>query len=110
MKIEIGPVNEKAEKLLPENRPDDSGVGINYTDAYLKPFKLTLDDGRKLKCKRRGLKLTLEIGDAKGEGLLRRLEHGPDVQTILRKALEEAAAGAGARFSEEDGVLWLELE
>ena len=110
MKIQIAPVNEKAEKLLPENKPDDSGVGINYTDAYLKSFKLTLDDGRKIKCKRRGLKLTLEIGDAKGEGLLRRLEHGPDVKAMLRKALEEAAAGVGARFSEEEGVLWLELE
>lgn len=110
MKIEVGAVNEKAEKLLPENKPDDSGVGINYADAYLKSFKLTLEDGRKVKCKRRGLKITLEVGEAKGEGLLRRIDNGPDVKVMLRKALEEAAVGVGAVFSEEEGVLFLELK
>lgn len=110
MKVEIAAIDPNAETFLPQNKPDDSGVGINYADAILRPIKLTLADGRKIRCKRRGLKLTLEIGDRKGEGLLRRLEHGPDVRTMLRKALEEAARGAGAAFTWTDTALWLELE
>jgi len=88
---------------------DGSGVGINYADAYIKPFKRILDDGRKIACKRRGLELTLSIGDKKGKGLMRRLEHGPDVEKILREALNEAAADAGVRFGVADGVMFLDL-
>lgn len=105
MRIELGPENESAEELLPDVKEDGSGIGINYADAYLKSFKTILDDGRKVSCKRRGLEITLKIGDETGRGLMRRLEHGPDVETILRKALEEAAADAGAVFDVEDGAL-----
>lgn len=108
MPIELGPENASADALLPENKDDGSGVGINYADAYVKPFKRILDDGRKVLCKRRGLKLTLSVGDRKGEGLLRRLEHGPDAKKILREALSEAAASAGLRFEVRDGEMFLE--
>ena len=50
------------------------------------------------------------MGDAKGEGLLRRLEHGPDKKGMFTEAMYEAAAQVGARFLEEDGVLLLELD
>ena len=106
-RIEIGAVNPKAEGLLPPARPDGSGVGVNYVDAYLKPFKRTLEDGRKVTCTRRGLKLTLAVGPRKGEGLLRRLEHGPDPRDMLRRALEEAAEQAGVAFEEDGGQLVL---
>jgi hypothetical protein len=106
-KVELGPENRDAEKLLPAVKVDGSGVGINYADAYLKAIKTTLDDGRKVTAKRRGLKLTLTIGDRSGEGLLRRLQHGPDEKVMLLRALEEAAAQAGARFLVEDGVMKL---
>lgn len=106
-KIELGPENREAERLLPNVKDDGSGVGINYADAYVKAIKLTLDDGRKVAAKRRGLKLTFTIGERSGEGLLRRLDHGPDVKNMLRHALEEAAANAGARFFVEDGVMKL---
>ena len=109
MRIRIGEVNPKAELALPPSQPDGSGVGVNFADAYLKPFKLTLEDGRKLTCSRRGLKLTLKLGRACGEGLLRRREHGPDLRNILRNALEEAAEGIGAEFIEEENVLYLEM-
>ena len=108
MRIELGPEAADAAKYLPENRDDGSGVGINYADAYIKAFKTILDDGRKVSCKRRGLKLTLTVGDRKGEGLLRRLEHGPDAQAILRAALDEAAEAAGVRIVTENGTLALE--
>ncbi len=109
MKVKIGDVNPKAKDHLPEVKPDASGVGVNYAEAYLKPFKARLEDGSKVLCKRRGLELKLRIGDREGRSLLRRLEHGPDVENILRRALEEAARGAGAAFVEEDGALFLDL-
>ena len=110
MKVPIGPVNTKAEGFLPPAKPDASGVGINYADAYIRPIKLTLEDGRKVTCKRRGLKLTFTIGDRSGEALLRRQDHGPDEKTIVHTALEECTRAAGVRLFEEDGHLVLELE
>ena len=110
MRIRINEVNSEAEKLLPPNEPDGSRVGVNYVDAYLKAFNVALDDGTEVKCKRRGLSVTLTVGEAKGEGLMRRVEHGPDPRDILQKALEEAAAAAGAKFCIEAGVAFLELD
>ena len=111
MRIELGPENQDAEKLLPDVKDDGSGIGINYADAYLKPFKKILDDGRKVACKRRGLELTLKVGDRTGKALMRRLEPDgsivPDAKTILRRALEDAAAAAGVRFEVEGGDLVL---
>lgn len=103
------PIDEAhAEPFLPEAKPDGSGVGINYADALLKPVKLTLEDGRKVAFKRRGLKITLTIGDRSGEGLLRRLAHGPDTKPMLYAALQEAARKAGAEISFEDGAVYLD--
>jgi hypothetical protein len=62
----------------------------------------------KLAFKRRGLKLTLTLGDRTGEGLLRRLQHGPHVKVIVREALREAARNAGAEIRFEDGSAYLE--
>lgn len=107
MHIELGPENQDAEKLLPDVKDDGSGIGINYADAYLKPFKKILDDGRKVSCKRRGLELTLKVGEQTGKGLMRRLEHGPDETNILREALREAARDAGLVFEVRDGLLTL---
>jgi hypothetical protein len=102
------PLDEaQAEPFLPEKKADGSGVGINYADALLKPVKLTLEDGRKVTVKRRGLKLTLTVGDRSGEGLLRRLQHGPDVKVMVREALREAARNAGAEIELEDGSAYL---
>lgn len=110
MKWRLNEENPRADDLLPEVKPDGSGVGVNYADAYLKPMaKVLLEDGTRVTCTRRGIKLTLKIGNRSGEGLLRRLEHGPDVTVMLRKALAEAAANAGATFSVTDGVMYLEF-
>jgi hypothetical protein len=103
------PLDEaQAEAFLPENKSDGSGVGINYADALLKPVKLTLEDGRKLAFKRRGLKITLTLGDKTGEGLLRRLQYGPDVKAIVREAVREAARNAGAEIHFEGGAAYLD--
>ena len=110
MRVTLGPENHDAGKMLPPARDDGSGVGINYADAYLKAIKLTLEDGRKVLAKRRGLKITFTIGDRSGEGLLRRLDNGPDEKTIVHKAIEEAVRNAGARFTVENSVMLLDLE
>ncbi len=109
MQVTIRIDEAAAAQHLGSHLKDGSGIGVNYADAYLKPFKLTLEDGRKLLCKRRGLKLTLTIGDRTGEGLMRRLEHGPDERRILREALKEAATAAGATITFEPGAVLLEL-
>ena len=110
MRVTIAVDEAQADAFLPSAKRDGSGVGVNYADQFLKPFKLTLPDGRKLLCKRRGLKLTLSIGDRSGEAILRRLEHGPDEKTIFRKALEEASRNAGAAIAFEAGAVHLDLE
>ena len=109
MRVTIAVDEAQAEAVLPPAAPDGSGVGVNYAHLLLKPFKATLPDGRKVLCKRRGLKLTLTIGDRSGEALLRRLDHGPDEKTIFRKALEEAARQAGAVVAFEAGLVHLDV-
>jgi hypothetical protein len=109
MKVRIAQENRDAEALIPPAEPDGSKIGVNYADAYLKALNVELLGGPRVTAKRKGLKVLLQIGERKGEGLMRRLEHGPDVKAILRRALEEASAAAGARFSVEDGDIYLEL-
>lgn len=109
MKIELGKENFAAEDKIPPIQPDGSRIGINYADAYIKDIKYKFEEGGKIMCKRRGLKLTLTVKDKKGEGLMRRIEHGPDVKNILQEALKEAARNADATFSVENGIMFLEL-
>lgn len=109
MRVELGPIPADIDRWLPEAEPDASGIGVNYADAYLKIFKKTLEDGSKILCKRRGLEITLKIGERVGKALLRRREHGPDVRDILNHALSEAAADAGASYAVEDGVVVLSI-
>ena len=109
MKIELGKENAAAEDKIPPSTPDGSKIGINYADAYIKDIKHKFDDGGKIMCKRRGLKLTLTVKDKKGEGIMRRFEHGPDVKPILQEALKEAANNADSTFSVEDGVMSIEI-
>ena len=109
MKVRIAEENIDAEKLIPPAQPDNSGIGVNYVDAYITAMTAELEDGTKVSCEREGLKIRLTIGESKGEALLRRIEHGPEVRTILRKALEAAAADANSSLSVEDGVIYLEV-
>ncbi len=109
MRVTITVDEALADAHLPEKKPDGSGVGVNYADQIVKPFKQTLPDGRKMLLKRRGLKLTLAIGDKQGEAILRRIDHGPDVKVIFRKALEEAAQNVGAVIEFAPGAIHLEL-
>lgn len=109
MKIPIAPENTDCEALIPPAKSDNSGIGVNYADAYLKGLNVTLEDGRKVAFKRKGLKVTISVGAASGEALMRKRENGPGIKAILRKALEEAAAKAGGEFLVEDGKVCLRI-
>jgi hypothetical protein len=100
-------VNQAAVEKLPPTAVDKSGVGVHYTDAFLKPMNAKLEDGTRVACKRRGLKITLTVGDKKGEGLLRRLEVGPDPVAMLRRALADAAKAAGVKLEITDREIFV---
>jgi hypothetical protein len=109
MKTKLCEVSAAAREKLPEHTGDKSGVGVHYVDAYIKPMNLKLPDGTPVKCKRKGLKIVLSAGGRKGEGLLRRLESGPDPVVMLDAALQEAARSAGFPLTVEDGAIFVEL-
>ena len=100
-------VNPAAKEKLPPAFPDKSGIGVHYIDAYIKPMNTKLEDGTRVACKRRGLKITLAVGDRKGEGLMRRLDVSPDPVAMLRAALLEAAKGAGVTLNVSDTEIHL---
>ena len=100
-------INATAKDKLPPASPDKSGIGVHYIDAFLKPMNAKLPDGTMVKCKRRGLKITLQAGTKKGDGLMRRLELGPDPVVMLEHALKEAAKHAGVELTLEDGAVFI---
>jgi hypothetical protein len=108
MKTKICDINTAAVEKLPAKTLDKSGIGVHYIDAYVKPMNVKLEDGTLVRCKRRGLKITLTVGERKGEGLMRRLAVGPDPVVMLDAALQEAAKAAGLGLSVEDGAIFVE--
>ena len=109
MKLFITEENIEAEKLIPPAAPDGSGIGVNYVDAYIKPMNVETEEGRKITCKRKGLKILFSIDDKQGEAIMRRVDHGPDVKNILRQAILTATVEAGTQFSVENGSVFLEV-
>jgi hypothetical protein len=109
MKQKVCDVNADATAKLPPHTDDKSGIGVHYVDAFLKPMNATLEDGTVVKCKRRGLKVTLAVGTRKGEGLMRRRAVGPDPVAMLAAALDEAATAAGVELTIEDGAVFVSV-
>jgi hypothetical protein len=98
-------IDADATARLPPLTDDKSGIGAHYVDAYLKPMNTALPGGLVVKCKRRGLKIVLSVGDKKGEGIMRRLDVSPDPRVMLRAALNEAAVAAGVEITiDEDSI------
>ena len=105
MKQKLCDVNTAAEDKLPPKTDDKSGIGVHYMDAFLKPMNAKLADGTAVKAKRRGLKITLQVGAKKGDGIMRRLQVSPDPKVMLPAALQEAAKNAGVELAiEADGI------
>jgi len=108
MSVKICDENTAAEEKLPPQSSDNSEIGLHYVDAYVKPMNVTLEDGRQVTCKRRGLKITLAVGDKSGTGLMRRLEVSPDPKVMLQAALAEAAQAADVKLVVADGAIQLD--
>src|SRR5580698_9701472 len=88
-------INATATEKLPPAFADKSGIGVHYTDAFIKPMNTKLPDGTRVGCKRKGLKITLVVGTKKGDGLMRRLDVSRDPVVMLAAALQDAAKAAG---------------
>lgn len=108
MKFKLCDINAEAFDKLPPNNIDNSGVGVHFMSAYIKPMNTVLDDGTKVTCRRRGLKLTLSVGEEKGIGLMRRLEVSKDPKIMIQAALQEAANNIGYEYSVEKDEIFLE--
>ena len=91
-------INLTATAKLPPAFTEKSGIGSHYVDAFLKPMNTTLPDGTRVGCKRKGLKVTLNVGTKKGEGLMRRLTVSKNPVVMLDAALQEAAKAAGVEL------------
>jgi hypothetical protein len=109
VKVKLCDVNPAVEDKLPSRTDDKSGIGVHYVDAYIKPMNVKLEDGTAVRCKRRGLKVTLSAGGKKGEGLMRRLDVSPDPVVMLDAALQEAARAAGVELTVESGAIYIAL-
>lgn len=109
MRVRLCEVNAAAAEKLPPNSDDKSGIGVHYIDAYIKPMNVKLEDGTPVRCKRRGLKITLSAGTKKGEGLMRRLDVSRDPVVMLDAALQEAAKAAGMELTVEGGAIFVTI-
>ena len=109
MKTKLCDLNPAVTEKLPALTDDKSGIGVHYVDAYIKPFNVKLPDGTSVRCKRRGLKVTLTAGAKKGDGLMRRLEVSRDPVAMLDAALQEAARNAGIELTVEGGEVYVSL-
>jgi len=109
MMIKICDVDQSAKEKLPSKLRDKSGIGVHYVDAFIKPMNKSLENGTRVACKRKGLKITLTIGDKKGEGLMRRLDVSEDPVVMLSAALQEAAKAAGLELKITDSEILVAL-
>ena len=100
--IKICDLDQTAKEKLPPAFNDKSGIGVHYTDAIIKPMNKILEDGTRIACKRKGLKIMLVVGTKKGEGLMRRLDVSKDPVVMLKTALQEASKAAGVELNITD--------
>jgi len=100
-------INSLAKTKLPPEFTEKSGIGSHYVDAFIKPMNVTLPDGTRIGCKRKGLRITLTVGTKKGEGLMRRIEVSKNPVTMLEAALQEAAKAAGVELKVTDAEIHL---
>ncbi len=96
--VKICDIDQSAKEKLPPGFIYKSWIGVHYTDAFIKPMNTKLEDGTRVGCKRKGLKISLVVGTKKGDGLMRRLDVSGDPVIMLRSALQEAAKAAGVEL------------
>ena len=107
--IKVCDVNQAAKEKLPPAFAEKSGIGVHYIDAFIKPMNVKLEDGTRISCKRKGLKILLVAGTKKGDGLMRRLDVSPDPVVMLNAALQEAAKSAGLELNVTETEIFISL-
>ena len=105
--IKICDIDQTAKEKLPPGFIDKSGIGVHYIDAFIKPMNVKLEDGTRISCKRKGLKIMLVVGTKKGEGLMRRLDISKDPVVMLDAALQEAAKAAEVELNITDTEIFV---
>jgi hypothetical protein len=106
--IEIATIPEDVDQKLPPTRPDGSRIGVNYADAFGKNLNTTLPDGRVLAYKRRGLQVTLTLGDQAATALMDRIAGNEEPITILNQTFEKLAEQLGYRYKYENRKVYFE--
>ncbi len=106
--IKICDINQAAKEKLPPVFNDKSGIGVHFTDAFIKPMNKTLEDGTRVACKRKGLKISLVVGTKKGDSLMRRIDVSKDPVVMLNSALQDAAKAAGVEIKISDNEIFVE--
>lgn len=107
--IKICDIDQEAKEKIPPRMLDKSGIGVHYVDAFIKPMNVKLEDGTRISCKRKGLKILLAAGTKKGEGLMRRLDVSKNPIAMLNAALQEAAKSAELELKITDTEIFLSL-
>ena len=107
--IKICDINQEAKDKLPPAFADKSGIGLHYVDAFIKPMNTKLEDGTRISCKRKGLRITLVVGTKKGDGLMRRLDVDKDPIVMLNAALQEAAKAADVELKMTESEILVSL-
>lgn len=105
--IKICDIDQTAKEKLPPKFNDKSGIGVHYTDAFIKPMNTKLEDGTRVSCRRKGLKITLAVGAKKGAGLMRRLDVSKDPVEMLSAALHEAAEAAEVELNITESEIFI---
>ncbi len=105
--VKLCDINKEATQKLPPAFAEKSGIGVHYTDAFIKPMNTKLEDGTRVACKRKGLKIILAVGTKKGEGLMRRIDVSKDPVVMLQAALQEAAKGAGIELKITENEIFI---
>jgi hypothetical protein len=107
--IKLCDIDQKAVEKLPPATPDKSGIGVHYMDAFIKPLNTKLEDGTRISCRRKGLKITLRAGQKSGNGLMRRLDVSKDPVLMMKAALQEAAKEADIAINITDKEIFISL-
>lgn len=107
--VKLCDIDATAKEKLPPTAADKSGIGVHYMDAFIKPLNTKLEDGTRVSCRRKGLKISLRVGMNKGDGLMRRLDVSKDPVIMLKAALEEAAKEAGIAINITDTEIFVGL-
>ena len=107
-RIVVATIPQEVDELLPPGRSDGSRIGVNYSDAFGKCLNVTLAEERIVHYKRRGVEVTLALGEQVARTMIDRATGNEDAEAINRQTLTRLAAQLGCRYVYEDRTVILE--